>query len=189
MSFATITVPAAYGFVILGAGIGPFLTNMYLGGTVMAAREKCNVKYPNAYAVPGCESTIWNVSAFLHCNLTCHDFVPSNLLLLSFSPSSIASDHEKADEFNRAQRSHQNYLEILDQYIAMTLLGGLKHPITCAVGSIFFFLGCVLYQKGYTDLSLDPAMARYKKGGAIKSVGVFISLYSTAALAYDVITA
>jgi hypothetical protein len=58
MSFATITVPAAYGFVILGAGVVPFLTNMYLAGAVMSARVKYKVKYPHAYAVPGCESRI-----------------------------------------------------------------------------------------------------------------------------------
>jgi hypothetical protein len=54
-SFATITVPAAYGFVIVAAGVGPFITNMYLGGAVMSARTKCNIQYPNAYGVPGCE--------------------------------------------------------------------------------------------------------------------------------------
>jgi glutathione S-transferase len=43
--------------------------------------------------------------------------------------------HKHADEFNRIQRSHQNYLEMLDSYIAMTLLGGLQYPIACAVGS------------------------------------------------------
>ena len=43
--------------------------------------------------------------------------------------------HKHADEFNRIQRSHQNFLETLDSYIAMTLLGGLKYPIPCAAGS------------------------------------------------------
>ena len=43
--------------------------------------------------------------------------------------------HKNANEFNRIQRSHQNYMEMLDSYIAMTLLGGLQHPIACAVGS------------------------------------------------------
>jgi glutathione S-transferase len=43
--------------------------------------------------------------------------------------------HKNADEFNRAQRSHQNWMEMIDQYIAMTLLGGLKYPLACAVGS------------------------------------------------------
>ncbi len=43
--------------------------------------------------------------------------------------------HKHADEFNRIQRSHQNYMEMLDSYIAMTLLGGLKYPLACAAGS------------------------------------------------------
>jgi glutathione S-transferase len=43
--------------------------------------------------------------------------------------------HKNADEFNRAQRSHQNWMEMIDQYIAMTLLGGLKYPLACAIGS------------------------------------------------------
>jgi uncharacterized MAPEG superfamily protein len=115
-------------------------------------------------------------------------FVPSNLLL-SFSSLFVVSDHEKADEFNRAQRSHQNYHEMIDQYVAMTLLGGFKHPISCAVGSIFYFVGSILYQKGYIDNSLDVTTARMKKGGPIKYIGLLISLYSTCALAYDVITA
>jgi glutathione S-transferase len=43
--------------------------------------------------------------------------------------------HKHADEFNRIQRSHQNFFEMLDSYIVLTLLGGLKHPIPCAAGS------------------------------------------------------
>jgi len=69
------------------------------------------------------------------------------------------------------------------------LLGGLKHPIACAVGTVFFFIGSILYQKGYVDTSLDVATARYKKGGAIKWIGFFTSFYSTCALAYSMITA
>jgi len=43
--------------------------------------------------------------------------------------------HKHADQFNRIQRSHQNYMEMLDSYIALTLIGGLKYPVACAVGS------------------------------------------------------
>jgi glutathione S-transferase len=93
----TLNVPNTYGYVVLGAGIGPVMTSIYLAGAVMKGRKQFNIPYPNLYAVPGY--------------------------------------HDKADEFNRIQRSHQNYMEGLDQYIAMTLLGGLKHPVTCAVGS------------------------------------------------------
>jgi len=97
--------------------------------------------------------------------------------------------HKHADEFNRIQRSHQNYMEMLDSYIAMTLLGGLQHPIACAVGTVFYYIGAILYQKGYIDKSLDVNMARYKKGGALKWIGFFTSMYSTCALAYTMITA
>ena len=97
--------------------------------------------------------------------------------------------HEKADEFNRVQRSHQNFLEGLDQYMVMTLLGGLKYPVACALGSVCFFVGSYLYQKGYIDTKLDVSLARYKKGGAIKFIGTFTSLISTISLAYSVITA
>lgn len=38
-------------------------------------------------------------------------------------------------------------MEANDSYIALTLLGGLKHPIAVSVGSIFYLIGCVLYQK------------------------------------------
>lgn len=150
MSLYTISVPPTYGWVILGAGIGSVITNVFLSGPVMAARKRLNVPYPNCYAVPGV--------------------------------------HEKADEFNRIQRSHQNFLENLDQYIVMTLLGGLKHPLACAIGTIFFYSGAILYQKGYSDTSLDVKDARYKKGGVIKWIGFFTSFYCTCALAYSVIT-
>mmetsp|Transcript_22419 Transcript_22419/g.62456 ORF Transcript_22419/g.62456 Transcript_22419/m.62456 type:complete len:151 (-) Transcript_22419:1214-1666(-) len=97
--------------------------------------------------------------------------------------------HDKADEFNRIQRSHQNFLETLDSYIAMTLLGGLKHPVACAIGTVFFYAGAIFYQKGYVDTSLDVNTARLKKGGPIKYIGVLISLYSSCSLAYSMITA
>mmetsp|Transcript_4629 Transcript_4629/g.10128 ORF Transcript_4629/g.10128 Transcript_4629/m.10128 type:complete len:152 (+) Transcript_4629:188-643(+) len=97
--------------------------------------------------------------------------------------------HKKADDFNRIQRSHQNYMEMLDSYIAMTLLGGLKHPISCAVGTIFYYVGAFLYQKGYIDTTLTVGTARYKKGGALKWIGFLTSFFSTISLGYSMITA
>ena len=96
--------------------------------------------------------------------------------------------HKHADEFNRIQRGHQNYLEGLPLYIALTLVGGLKHPIACAVGSVLYAVGAILYQKGYVDISKDVKSARHSKGGPIKYIGLFTSLISTIKLAYDMIT-
>ena len=95
----TLTVPNEYGWVVLGAGVGSVITNLYLSGPVMKARKDFSVPYPNLYATPGV--------------------------------------HKQADDFNRVQRSHQNYMEMLDSYIAMTLLGGLKYPVACAIGCEF----------------------------------------------------
>jgi glutathione S-transferase len=96
--------------------------------------------------------------------------------------------HKGADEFNRVQRSHQNYLEGVGSYLTLALIGGLKYPIANAVGGVCFCLGSILYQKGYVDTALDAKMARHKKGGPIKWIGVLISLYSTGAFAYGLIT-
>ena len=54
-----------------------------------------------------------------------------------------------------------------------------RHPVICSVSSAFFLVGSYLYQVGYADMSLDIKMARYKKGGIIKFVGVLGLLGST----------
>lgn len=97
--------------------------------------------------------------------------------------------HKNADEFNRVQRGHQNFLENIGAYSVMTLIGGLQHPIACAIGSLFFSFGSILYMKGYSDATLDVKTARYKKGAGIKWIGFLCSFYSTASLAYSLITA
>ena len=146
----SIDVPNGYGWVILGAGVAPFIVSTLLSGQVMKARKEFDVKYPNLYAVPGL--------------------------------------HKKADEFNRVQRGHQNFLENVGTYQVLTLLGGLKYPIPCAGGTILFLGGSWLYLIGYSDVKLDVKTARYKKGGAIKHIGLLISLSSACALGYSLIT-
>lgn len=85
------------------------------------------------------------------------------------------------------QRGHQNYLETLTGYTAMSLIGGLKHPITVAVGGVVFCVGSILYQVGYADLKLDVKTARYKKGAAIKWIGFFSSMGASISLAGNII--
>lgn len=101
----------------------------------------------------------------------------------------IPGFHKTADAFNRVQRGHQNYLEGSDSYAIMTLVGGLKHPIACAIGTVTFCVGSYLYMEGYADPDLDVKLARYEKGAAIKWVGFLTSLISCGKLAFDVITA
>jgi len=80
--------------------------------------------------------------------------------------------HKKADQFNRIQRGHQNMFESLTAFGAANLLGGLRHPLACTAFAVMYSVGCYLYLLGYSDISLDVATARYKKGAAIKVVGV-----------------
>jgi glutathione S-transferase len=84
--------------------------------------------------------------------------------------------HEKADAFNRVQRGHMNYFETLGTFTIMALLGGLKHPLLATAASLLYHVGSVLFQIGYSDLSLDVKTARYQRGGILKWVGFFLAL-------------
>lgn len=146
MTETTITVPSAYGYVILSSVVLPwFFTTVTMSKRVMQAREIYNVQYPNLYGVPGY--------------------------------------HKKADEFNRVQRGHQNVYEHITSFTVMSLIGGLKHPIMCAVGGVCYSMGIYLYQAGYSDNSADVKNARHGKGGLIKYIGIFGSLGSCVSVA------
>jgi len=81
--------------------------------------------------------------------------------------------HEKADEFNRVQRGHQNMFESLSSMIAMTLVGGLKYPMVAASFSVAYCLGNYFYLKGYADVSKDVKGARYSNPlAALKPLGM-----------------
>ena len=49
----SLQVPQNYGYVLLTCVVGPFVTTFLMGGSVMAARAKYSVEYPNLYATPG----------------------------------------------------------------------------------------------------------------------------------------
>eukprot|EP00521_Asterionellopsis_glacialis_P000157 CAMPEP_0195256132 /NCGR_PEP_ID=MMETSP0706-20130129/6052_1 /TAXON_ID=33640 /ORGANISM="Asterionellopsis glacialis, Strain CCMP134" /LENGTH=147 /DNA_ID=CAMNT_0040309113 /DNA_START=17 /DNA_END=460 /DNA_ORIENTATION=+ len=87
--------------------------------------------------------------------------------------------HKKADEFNRVQRGHQSYVENLTNYVTMSLLGGLQHPLAVAFGGVCYAVGSILYMSGYSDTALDVSKARHLKGGPIKYIGFFTSLISS----------
>lgn len=63
------------------------------------------------------------------------------------------------------------------------MLGGLKHPLVCVASGVLFTFGSVFYQMGYSDVKLDVATARYKKGGIVKWLGYFSALGSAISLA------
>ena len=84
--------------------------------------------------------------------------------------------HKKADDFNRVQRGHMSFFETLPFTTMFGLIGGIKHPIVATVSGLAFSFGSVFYQTGYADTSLDVKVARYKRGGMLKWVGVLLSL-------------
>ena len=95
--------------------------------------------------------------------------------------------HKQADEFNRAQRGHQSMFEVITSFTALALLGGMKHPITTAVAGLLFCVGNVLFLMGYADTALEIEGARYKKGGALKHVGMILALGTSISCAGSII--
>merc|ERR1712232_807534 len=91
--------------------------------------------------------------------------------------------HKHADEFNRIQRGHQNYFEHLTHFTAVSLIGGVKHPLICAASGVLYQLGSIFYQMGYSDMNLKVETARYQKGGIIKWFGYLGALGSTISIA------
>lgn len=87
--------------------------------------------------------------------------------------------HKEADAFNRYQRGHQAILESLSPYIILSLIGGLQYPITVTIFNIIHIIGCILFQIGYGDTTLDVKDARYQKGGSIKWLSMFGVMYCT----------
>jgi glutathione S-transferase len=84
--------------------------------------------------------------------------------------------HKEADAFNRVQRGHQNYFENITLVTVSTLIAGLQYPIAASVCNVLYSVGSILFQVGYADTTLDVAMARYKRGGGLKWIGLLGSL-------------
>lgn len=80
--------------------------------------------------------------------------------------------HKNADLFNQVQRGHQNMFETAIFYVPMSIVAGLKHPLTVAVGGFFYCLGCFQYQSGYTKGPDE----RNKGLGPVKYIGILTSL-------------
>ena len=56
---------------------------------------------------------------------------------------------EKHEDFNCAQRAHQNTLENLPFFLVNLLLGGVRFPKYAAIAGGVFLLGRVVYSIGY----------------------------------------
>ena len=56
---------------------------------------------------------------------------------------------EKHPEFNCYQRAHQNTLEFTPFYLALVILGGLRHPSFAAGAGGIYLVGRIIYSLGY----------------------------------------
>ncbi|GFH50352.1 hypothetical protein CTEN210_06828 [Chaetoceros tenuissimus] len=95
--------------------------------------------------------------------------------------------HKNADEFNRVQRGHQHMLENLSDFRFVSFIGGMMHPVTCAVSGVLYCAGSYLYMMGYSDNKLDVKTARLKKGGPILMLGLMVNLVCAAKYAVSLI--
>ena len=87
--------------------------------------------------------------------------------------------HDKADEFNRIQRGHQNMFETAMFYVPMSIIAGLEHPCAVGLGGMCYCIGCFAYQTGYSK----DAEARNKGLGPVKYIGLLTSLICSVKLA------
>jgi len=72
-----------------------------------------------------------------------------------YADQSAAEKDKDKYLFNCYQRGHQNAIESYSQFIAMLLIGGLKHPLIAAACGIVWCAGRVMYAWGYQ--TGDPA--------------------------------
>jgi hypothetical protein len=69
--------------------------------------------------------------------------------------------------------------------MALSVIGGLKHPVLVAIGGVFWIIGRILFMEGY---KAGPDN-RYGKGGALLWLGVLASLGSSISLTVSLLTA
>jgi len=96
-------------------------------------------------------------------------------------PTMYTNEPEK-EVFNCVQRGHQNALETLPHFLALSLIGGLKHPIITSIGGAVWCVGRLLYARGYA--TGDPEK-RNTQGGILHILGLFTTLGAASAVAYS----
>ncbi|XP_045114682.1 microsomal glutathione S-transferase 3-like isoform X2 [Portunus trituberculatus] len=90
-------------------------------------------------------------------------------------PTMYSNDNQL---FNCYQRAHQNTLENYPTFLMLLLLGGLQHPVVCAVGGTVWCLGRIAFATGY--YTGDPSK---RTRGTFAYLGLIAMLYSTGRLA------
>lgn len=199
------TFRSEYGYVIIGSVIVPTVGLMMMGGNVMEARKKYNVKYPNLYAVPGVHKDADAFNQVQRGHQNAMETFPSVLAMLlvgglkhplacaaggviwtigmsflTFLPSSFFVPSATC-----------NYLILILGRVPSEQHGrnlSATHTLVYNIGPYCTRpteTGRYLYMVGYTE----DSNKRYGKGGAIHWIGFLTALISSGKLAYDLVNA
>jgi len=80
-------------------------------------------------------------------------------------------------KINWVQRGHQNSLEMMPVFFMLMILGGLRHPCTCAVLGVLYTVTRFFYFKGYS--TGDPQnRLTIGKYGFLALLGLMVSTIS-----------
>jgi len=144
---AVIELDASYGLCVLNVVLA-FVLLMFKSIMVGVARKRYGVSYPDMYAIKGVTRR--------------KDASGEGDRLLELTDADC-------DAFNCYQRAHQNTLENLTMFLAVMLLGGLKYPITSAIGGFIWIVGRLIYALGYYTGNPDKRM-----WGSVYAIGVIV---------------
>mmetsp|Transcript_13058 Transcript_13058/g.45656 ORF Transcript_13058/g.45656 Transcript_13058/m.45656 type:complete len:170 (-) Transcript_13058:183-692(-) len=141
-----LDIPASFGYVIIIniclSGLNNFLL---LGGLVMKARAAARKDYAHLIDYPMMQAYV---------DPTDKD----------------TKKRELAFKFNSAQRGHYNAVETIGNFLAMSIVVGLFHPITTAVLGAVWNVGTYVYAKNYAE---NGPKSRYSGLGGLGRLGFF----------------
>jgi len=150
-----LKLPEGYGFVFGGLFL-TVISNFYLVLNVVKLRRKFGIKYPAVYA-----------------DYDTH-----------VDSKGILCKKEDVDQFNCAQRAHQNTVENLPTVQLLGTINGLLFPQFSGCCLAIYAVGRVVYGRGYMNKGPDGRMA----GGIISHLGDFPLYLCTAYSAVTLLT-
>lgn len=76
----------------------------------------------------------------------------------------------RAKKFNCVQRGHQQALETYPQFLALSFIGGLRFPLTCAAGGALWCYARLKWSEGYATGNPSDRYSHFL------SVGIWVGL-------------
>ncbi|CAI6334401.1 unnamed protein product [Periconia digitata] len=142
--------------LVLAAATSTVFVATYLGSRVVSYRKAAKIPYPHMYAT--------------------HEQITS-------APPARA---KLLDDFNRAQRGHQNFLESQGSVVLSMLITGLVYPRAAAGLGATWSVGRVLYAWGYNN-GKEEGKGRYN--GAPGLLAGYVLYFWSAKAVWDLVQA